>query len=46
LMPIDASEKFVVDGIDGRRTIAELGANADLFERLWCHDQVVFDAYV
>ncbi len=50
-LPIDAEEKRLVDGIDGERTIAEIagaGGQLDssraLFERLYCHDQVVFDA--
>jgi hypothetical protein len=50
-LPIDAEEKRLVDGIDGERTIAQIagtGGQLDssraLFERLYGHDQVVFDA--
>ena len=49
-LPIDAHEKRLFDAIDGERCIGDiLGASdrdlgRDLFERLWCHDQVVFDA--
>jgi hypothetical protein len=38
------------DAIDGERSIGEMGHNEQpdigraLFERLWWHDQVVFDA--
>ena len=48
-LPIDAREKRLVDAIDGERRIGEI-AGAEprdtcrtLFERLWWHDQVVFD---
>jgi hypothetical protein len=50
LMPIDATEKRLFDAIDGNRSISEIveGRPLDLarrlFERLWRHDQVVFDA--
>jgi hypothetical protein len=43
-------EMFVVEVIDGRRTLCDLGAAADdpsthgsLVEQLWWHDQIVFD---
>ena len=48
-LPIDAREKRLVDAVDGERSILELaGAEQHdvcrvLFERLWWHDQVVFD---
>jgi SAM-dependent methyltransferase len=48
-LPIDAREKRLFDAIDGESTIAEITASQDLetsrtcFERLWWHDQVVFD---
>ena len=48
-LPIDAREKLLVDAIDGERTIGEIagdtppGVCRSLFERLWWHDQVVFD---
>src|SRR5688500_5246414 len=49
-VPIDAREKRLVDGIDGERSIGEIAGDGPrdvcrtLFERLWWHDQVVFDA--
>jgi SAM-dependent methyltransferase len=50
-LPIDAQEKRLLDAIDGQLTIAEIAGTdrqlADaraLFERLYWHDQVVFDA--
>ena len=49
-LPIDAQEKRLFDAIDGERSIGEIVGDADrdvgraLFERLWWHDQVVFDA--
>ena len=49
-LPIDAHEKRLFDAIDGERTIGEIvgdghrDASRALFERLWCYDQVVFDA--
>ena len=50
-LPIDAREKAWFDAIDGRRTIADIAHARDaqeearvLFERLYWHDQVVFDA--
>ena len=48
-LPIDAREKRLVDAIDGDRSIGEIAGNEQrdlsrtLFERLWWHDQVVFD---
>jgi len=48
-LPIDAAEKFLVDAIDGERSIGEMAGDTphdvcrSLFERLWWHDQVVFD---
>ena len=55
LMTIDATEKRMFDAIDGTRSIGEIlestlpssQGQADagtFFERLWWHDQVVFDA--
>jgi SAM-dependent methyltransferase len=48
-VPIDAREKRLVDAIDGERSIGEIAGDGQrdvcrvLFERLWWHDQVVFD---
>ncbi len=48
-LPIDAREKRLVDAIDGERSIGEIAGDERrdvcraLFERLWWHDQVVFD---
>ena len=48
-VPIDAHEKRLVDAIDGDRSIGEIAGDEQrdlsrtLFERLWWHDQVVFD---
>ena len=49
-LPIDAREKAWFDAIDGTRTIADIAhpresqeAARVLFERLYWHDQVVFD---
>jgi SAM-dependent methyltransferase len=53
-MPIDSTEKFLFDAVDGTRTIGEILNLApsepshheiarSFFERLWWHDQVVFD---
>jgi hypothetical protein len=48
-LPIDAREKLLVDAIDGERSIGKIGGDEPrdvcraLFERLWWHDQVVFD---
>ena len=57
LMPVDATEKHMVDVIDGERTLNDILETVmsssrrlkqedvrDFFERLWWHDQVVFDA--
>jgi SAM-dependent methyltransferase len=50
LLPVTAEEKRLVAAIDGRRTIRELLGDSDIssarsfFERLWQHDQIVFDA--
>jgi hypothetical protein len=55
LMTIDATEKRMFDAIDGTLTIGEIleatlpssqgqSDAGTLFERLWWHDQVVFDA--
>ena len=49
-LPIDAREKRLFDTIDGERTIGAIvgdqhrEAGRALFERLWWHDHVVFDA--
>jgi SAM-dependent methyltransferase len=50
-LPLNAREKRLFEAIDGKRTIggmlpgqAEREAARSLFERLWWHDQVVFDA--
>ena len=48
-LPIDAREKRMFDAIDGKRTIAatageDLETARALFERLYHHDQVAFDA--
>lgn len=49
-LPIDAQEKQLFDAIDGKRTVGEIvGEHGQrdtaraLFERLWRHDQIVFD---
>jgi SAM-dependent methyltransferase len=48
-LPIDVREKHLVDAIDGERSIGEISGDEHrdfcraLFERLWWHDQVVFD---
>jgi hypothetical protein len=51
LVPIYPRETRLLAAIDGKRTIremlaseAERGVARSLFERLWWHDQVVFDA--
>jgi SAM-dependent methyltransferase len=53
ILLLDAEDLRLFEGIDGRRTIAEIadGANQSgrdraglLFQRLWWYDQVVFDA--
>lgn len=49
-LPIDAREKRMFGAIDGERTINEIAGPLDVdaartfFERLYRHDQVVFDA--
>jgi hypothetical protein len=55
-MAVDAREKLIYDAIDGRRTIGEILSRTAssqeqsrdearaFFERLWWHDQVVFDS--
>ena len=50
-LPIRSQEQRLLEAIDGKRTIGELvsghterEARRSLFERLWWHDQVVFDA--
>jgi hypothetical protein len=50
-LPILLHEQRLLEAIDGKRTIGELlsgqterEASRSLFERLWWHDQVVFDA--
>ena len=48
---IDAQEKEMFDAIDGHRSVAEIVENikggasrpSEFFDRLWWHDQVVFD---
>jgi len=42
-LPISAVEKEWVDAIDGARSIQQIGGTRAFFERLWWHDQVVFD---
>ena len=55
VMTIDATEKRMFDAIDGTRSIGEIleatlpssqrqSDAGTFFERLWWHDQVVFDA--
>lgn len=56
ILPIGVPEKRMFDAIDGRRTIEEIadvacGDDASrraraFFEKLWCHDQVTFDASI
>jgi hypothetical protein len=50
-LPVYPRETRLLEAIDGKRTIREMLANEaerdaarSLFERLWWHDQVVFDA--
>jgi SAM-dependent methyltransferase len=49
-LPIDAQEKRLFDAIDGDRRIGEIVALGQrdlgrvLFEKLWWHDQIAFDA--
>lgn len=49
-LPITATEKHLVDAIDGKRSISDLAGNGpgsaparELFERLWQSDQIVID---
>ena len=50
VLPIDAHEKRLFGSIDGERRIGEIVGSGDrdlgraLFEKLWWHDQIVFDA--
>ena len=42
---VDEHQLGVFDSIDGHRTLAEIGRDSgDLFEQLWWHDLVAFDA--
>ncbi len=51
IMTIDATEKLMFDAIDGSRSIRDILETTgqrqpdagSFFERLWWHDQVVFD---
>ena len=49
-LPIDTQEKRLFDSIDGERSIRDIVGDGDrdlgraLFEKLWWHDQIVFDA--
>jgi hypothetical protein len=49
-LPIDAQQKRLFDAIDGDRRIGEIVSDRHrdlgraLFEKLWWHDQIVFDA--
>jgi SAM-dependent methyltransferase len=50
-LPIDARGQRLLEAVDGKRRIGEMLTNPaerdaarSLFERLWWHDQVVFDA--
>jgi SAM-dependent methyltransferase len=49
-LPVNSREKRLLEAIDGKRTIRELlaseterSAARSLFQRLWWHDQVVFE---
>ena len=49
MIPIDATDKWLVEGNDGARTIADIGEAAPdgsrvLFAQLWWSDQVASDA--
>jgi SAM-dependent methyltransferase len=52
ILILDPEDTRLFEGIDGRRTIAEIAGEApprrdrarSLFQRLWWYDQVVFDA--
>jgi SAM-dependent methyltransferase len=49
ILPIGSTEKRWFDCIDGSRTISDIAENdaaGTFFERLWWHDQVVFDASI
>ena len=49
---VDEQEKRMFDAIDGRRSIGDIVENvkgesshaSQFFDKLWWHDQVVFDA--
>ena len=50
-VPLRAREKALVEAIDGKRSVGQIlsdhpadDAAVSLFERLWWHDQIVFDA--
>lgn len=50
VLPLRSHEKQLFDSVDGERTIGEIASKAvkreiirPLFERLWWHDQIVFD---
>jgi hypothetical protein len=53
VLVLSPEEKRLFDGIDGRRTVAEIadytgaagsGSARTFFQTLWWYDQVVFDA--
>jgi SAM-dependent methyltransferase len=47
VLPLSVRETRLVEAIDGRRTAGDLvgsSPDAPLLERLWWHDQIVFDA--
>ena len=54
VLPINAAQYSLFDQIDGKRTLADIVRNEDdkddetrgmrFFQRLWQHDQIVFDA--
>jgi SAM-dependent methyltransferase len=41
---VTAAELVMFEAIDGRRTIGQIGGNANFFERLWWQDLIVVDA--
>lgn len=50
VLPLRSHEKQLFDSVDGERTIGEIASRSvrreivrPLFERLWWHDQIVFD---
>lgn len=50
-LPVDAQGKLLFDAIDGERTAGDIAREhghidtaRTLFEKLWWHDQIVFDA--